>query len=189
MKFDQNNNGGLGMSGDKVVRYKVHFVWQDDKEERWLRDMARQGLHLVKVNVLCRYVFQRGLPSDVVYRLDYVRTRDRDYYQLFRDAGWEHVLSCLGWEYWRKAADGAEPEIFTDAASKADRMRRVRNTLVAVGVPSLVAASNPIYLNHSHTISSGSYIGLGAIVAALAGLYVYAYCKLTWRIRKISALT
>jgi hypothetical protein len=175
-----------GMDGDKVVRYKLHFVWQDDKEERWLREMSRQGLHLVKANILCRYVFRRGAPADVAYRLDYRRRRDPGYYQLFQDAGWEHVLSCMNWEYWRKAANGAEPEIFTDAVSKADRLRRVRSTLVAVGIPSMVAASNPLYLHHSNTISDASYAGMAAIVVTLAGMYVYGYCKLTKRIREIS---
>jgi hypothetical protein len=175
------------MTQETVVRYKVHFVWQDDKEEDWLREMARQGLHLVKANPFCRYVFRRGAPADIAYRLDYGRRARKDpgYYQLFRDAGWEHVLSCMGWEYWRKSVDGAEPQIFSDAASKADRLRRVRSTLVAVGIPSMVAASNPVYLHLAHPLSSGSHIGLAAIVVTLAGLYVYGYCKLTQRIREI----
>jgi hypothetical protein len=189
MKIDHNDKGGMGMSGETVVRYKVHFVWQDDKEEDWLREMARQGLHLVKANMLCRYVFRRGAPADIAYRLDYrnAHRKDAGYYQLFQDAGWEHVLSCMGWEYWRKAADGAEPQIFTDAASKAARMRRVRSTLVAVGIPSLVAASNPVYLHHSHSLSSATHIGLAAIVVTLAALYMYGYFKLTKRIREMSS--
>jgi hypothetical protein len=190
MKIDQHGKGEMGMSGDTVVRYKVHFVWQDDKEEDWLRDMARQGLHLVKANPFCRYVFRRGAPADVAYRLDYGQRARRDpgYYQLFQDAGWEHVLSCMGWEYWRKAVDVTEPQIFTDAASKAARLRRIRSILVAVGIPSLVATCNPVFLLHSHTLSSGSYVGLAAIVTTLAGLYVYGYRKLTRRIREISSL-
>jgi hypothetical protein len=189
MKIDQNANGEMGMNGETVVRYKFHFVWQDEKEESWLREMAREGLHLVKANPFCRYVFRRGAPADIAYRLDYRRRarKDADYYQLFQDAGWEHVLSCMGWQYWRKAADGSDPQIFTDAASKADRMRRVRNGLVAVGIPSMFAVTNPIYLHRSHTISIGSYVVLAVIVAALAGLYVYGYAKLTRRIREISS--
>jgi hypothetical protein len=177
------------MSKDTVVRYKLHFVWQDDSEERWLREMAREGLHLVSANPFCRYVFRRGAPSDVAYRLDYVRSarRDDSYYQLFEDASWEHVLSCMGWQYWRKRADGAEPQIFTDGASKAERLRRVRQTLVAVGIPSLLVASNSLYQHHSQTISAGSHIGLMALVGVLAGLYVYGYSKLTRRIREISS--
>lgn len=176
------------MSSDKVVRYKFHFVWQDDKEERWLREMARQGLHLVKATPFCRYTFQRGAPADVAYRLDYGRGRNDDsYYQLFQDAGWELVLSCMNWKYWRKPVNGSEPQIFTDPASKAARLRRVRSTLVAVGIPSIFAASNPIYLHHAHTMSIGSYIALALIVGTLAALYVYGYRNLTRRIREISS--
>jgi hypothetical protein len=189
MKIDQLGKGEMGMSGDTVVRYKVHFVWQDDREEDWLRDMARQGLHLVKANPFCRYVFRRGAPADVAYRLDYGHRARKDpgYQQLFQDAGWEHVLSCAGREYWRKAVDVTEPQIFTDAASKASRLRRMRATLIAVGVPSLVAATNPLYLRRSHSLSTASEIGLAAIVVTLAALYVYGYFKLTRRIREISS--
>jgi hypothetical protein len=181
--------GEVDMSGDKVVRYKVHFVWQDDKEERWLRDMARQGLHLVTANPFCRYVFRRGAPADIAYRLDYVPNvrKDRSYYQLFQDAGWEHVLSCIGWEYWRKSADGAEPEIFTDGASKAGRLRRVRNMLGAVGIPALsVILANPVWRQSSPTISTGSKIAVAAMAVTLLGLYLYGFRKLNQRIREVS---
>ncbi|MGZ5199766.1 MAG: DUF2812 domain-containing protein [Telluria sp.] len=178
------------MSGDTVVRYKVHFVWQDDREERWLRDMARQGLHLVTASPFCRYVFRRGAPADIAYRLDYVRNARRDpgYYQLFQDAGWDHVLSCMGWQYWRKSADGTEPEIFTDGASKADRLRRVRNSLVAVAVPSLsVICFNPAYWQAAGRLSSGTHLGVAAITVTLAAIYVYIFSKLNQRIRAISS--
>jgi hypothetical protein len=189
MKIDQHGKGEMGMSGDTVVRYKVHFVWQDDKEEDWLRDMARQGLHLVTANPFCRYVFRRGAPADVAYRLDYGRRarKDSGYYELFQDAGWEHVLSCMGWEYWRKPVDVTEPQIYTDAASKAGRLRRVRSVMVAVGIPSLVAATNPVYMRRPHSLSTASEIGLAAIVVTLAALYVFGYVKLTRRIREISS--
>ncbi len=174
------------MSKDTVVRYKFHFVWQDDREERWLRNMARGGLHLVSANLLCRYVFRRGEPADIAYRLDFARgRRDPGYFQLFEDAGWEHVLSCAGWKYWRKRADGNEPEIFSDGASKAARLRRIRNGMVAVGIPALAAAANPVYLHYS-TISDFSRIGIAATVTVLAGLYVYGVAKLNERIRAVS---
>jgi hypothetical protein len=179
---------GDDMGGDKVVRYQFHVAWQDEKEERWLRDMARQGLHLVTASPFCRYVFRRGAPADIAYRLDYVRNsgRDQSYYQLFQDAGWEHVLSCMHWEYWRKPVDGAEPEIFTDGASKAAKLRRVRTTLVAVGVPSMsLVLTNPVYWRLSSSVSDVSRMGIAAIAATLLGLYVYAFWKLTRRIRSL----
>jgi hypothetical protein len=180
-------DGSDGMSDEKVVRHKLHFVWQDDKEERWLREMARQGLHLVSTNPFCRYVFRRGAPADIAYRLDYVRAirSDPGYYQLFQDAGWEHVLSCMHWEYWRKPANGGEPEIFTDGASKAAKLRRVRNTLVAIGVPAIsLVLINPAW-RLSSTISTRTRIEVVAIGVTLLALYVYGFFRLTQRIRSL----
>jgi hypothetical protein len=179
------------MGKDTVVRYKLHFVWQDEKEERWLRDMARDGLHMVKAYPWCRYVFRRGAPADVAYRLDYAPPSgaSQHYRQLFQDAGWEHALSCMHWEYWRKpvAADGRDPEIFTDGASKADKLRRVRTMLVAVALPSLtVIWANPAYWRLSQTMSMGSRVGVAAIAVVLLGLYAWGFARISQRIRALN---
>ena len=113
-------------------KVKLFTLWQDHKEEAWLRQMARQGWHLTSVAPLV-YTFARGEPRDDVYRLDYLVSKaDYDEYkQIFEDAGWELVGEMLGWQYFRKpaAADGPN-EIYTDAESKVERYRRVLAYLV-----------------------------------------------------------
>lgn len=179
------------MSGATVVRYKLHFVWEDEKEEQWLRAMARQGLHLVKANQMCRYVFRVGAPEDVVYRLDYLprARKDASYFQLFEDAGWEHAWACTGWQYWRKPAGGGEPEIFTDRQSKVAKLRRVREIMAAMGIASTAGMwANPTYWRFSDPgISLASHLALLAIAGGIAGIWIYAFCKLTQRIRTYSS--
>lgn len=179
------------MSAATVVRYKLHFVWEDEKEEQWLRAMARQGLHLVKANQMCRYVFRVGAPDDVVYRLDYLprARKDTSYFQLFEDAGWEHAWACSGWQYWRKPAQGGEPEIFTDRQSKVEKLRRVRQIMAGVGVISTAGIwANPAYWRFGDLhISLASRVGVSAIAVAVLGIWVYAFCKLTQRIRAVSS--
>ena len=119
------------------IKTKWFWLWQDEKEEEWLRSMAQQGLHLKEIRLLNRYVFEEGTPQDIVYRLDFL-TNNKDYpgyLQLFRDAGWEHVAVNGSWQYFRKpAAQGAAPEIFTDNASKIQKYQRLVAILVVFSV-------------------------------------------------------
>jgi len=109
-------------------KYRWFWPWQDEKEELWLREMAKQGLHLVELKYLGQYFFRSGEPSDTVYRLDYQKSpkKEKDaYLQLFKDSGWEHVGSRAGWQYFRKPFSPGEPEeIFTDTASKVEKYQR-----------------------------------------------------------------
>ncbi len=117
----------------EVKKRKWFWAWQDDREEAWLGVMARQGLHLKAVRAFGEYIFTPGAPRDDAYRLDFVPAAQKklDYFQLFRDAGWEHVVQFSGWQYWRKAVvDGRVPEIFTDNASKIQKYQRLVGLLV-----------------------------------------------------------
>jgi hypothetical protein len=103
------------------IKFKWFWLWEDEKEEAWLRDMAKQGFKLQSIRPLNGYVFESDTPLDMAYRLDFIIPRKdyQEYLQLFRDAGWEHVLVHGGWQYFRKeSADGIAPEIFTDNHSK-----------------------------------------------------------------------
>ncbi len=110
------------------IMFKLFWIWEDEKEENWLREMANQGWHLKKINLIGRYVFEAGAPQDMAYRLDWFPSRKEygSYLQLFRDAGWEHVLTYGSWQYFRKeSVDGVAPEIFTDNASKIKKYQQI----------------------------------------------------------------
>ncbi|NLI47105.1 MAG: DUF2812 domain-containing protein [Acidobacteria bacterium] len=115
--------------------FKLYWVWQDQPEEAWLTRMAADGWHLRNLTIGC-YTFQRGEPAAVAYRLDYRRltgAEREEYFGLFRDAGWERVATLANWHYFRKPApEGPLPDIFSDAASRIDKYRRVLGILVVI---------------------------------------------------------
>ena len=44
----------------------------------------------------CLYVFEKCTPEDVVYQLDYKNNAETsNYFQIFRDYGWEYIGRCL----------------------------------------------------------------------------------------------
>ena len=114
---------------DNVTKFKLFWVWQDDKEERWLEEMSRQGYHLTSVSLPCIYTFKKSQPVNYSYRLDYRRFSNKErqhYLQIFRDAGWEYLGEMSLWQYFRKQVKADEVnEIFTDTTSKIAKYRRV----------------------------------------------------------------
>jgi len=117
-----------------VRKFKWFWAWQDEKEEAWLSELAREGLHLESMPFPTIYQFQQGKPGNYVYRLDFqtLKAKDRDsYLQLFADAGWEHIGDMGGWVYFRHIVDGNEiPEIYSDLESKMGKYHRIMLYLV-----------------------------------------------------------
>ncbi|HOT01090.1 MAG TPA: DUF2812 domain-containing protein [Acidobacteriota bacterium] len=115
--------------------FRLFWIWQDEQEAAWLTQMAAEGWHLRRLTIGC-YTFERGEPAAVAYRLDYRRltgAEREEYFGLFRDAGWERVATLANWHYFRKPApEGPLPDIFSDAASRVDKYRRVLSVLVVI---------------------------------------------------------
>lgn len=87
---------------------KWFWAWEDEKEENWLREMSKQGYHLKEPLFIGSYLFESGEPQEYIYRLDFMSTPRKEqetYLQLFQDAGWEHVGSLGGWQYFRTRAE------------------------------------------------------------------------------------
>lgn len=115
--------------------FKFIFAWQDEKEEEWLREMNLKGWKFKKFSWF-RYTFEKTEPKDVIYRLDYKSTTNKDideYLQIYEDAGWEHVDEFFGWNYFRTdAKDCVYPEIFSDNASKVQKYKGLLKALLIV---------------------------------------------------------
>ena len=123
------------MSQTTMRKLKYYLAWEDEKEEAWLREMARSGWRLTTILFPGIYHFEQTEPADVVYRLDFNSDFKNypAYLRLFEDAGWEHVLAYGSWHYFRTTVkSGESPEIFSDNASKVTKYRRVLLVLAAI---------------------------------------------------------
>jgi hypothetical protein len=157
---------------------KFYGVWQDEREEAWLSRMAGEGWHLERAFIGC-YTFRRGQPREMAYRLDYrlLKGKERsDYFQLFRDAGWEYVDTLANWHYFRTpATDGELPEIYTDPASRIDKYRRVMWILVLILAMNVciitgrLPEQTPWFLSWIRLLQAGAVLVLGyAVLRILA---------------------
>jgi hypothetical protein len=173
----------------KVV--KVIFAWEDEKEEKWLEEMAAQGWKLETAAPYV-YYFRKSEPEKVVIRLDYKMTLDKDYQEylsLFRDAGWELVVTFANWHYFRISPQNNEtPEIYNSSRAKAQKYRR----LLALFVPFLpiyIFLLNPakglLYLGEH--VSSVFEIALGILWLIIILFFIIVIIRLIIKIRKLES--
>lgn len=176
------------MNNNTITKFKFFWPDQDLEQEQWLREMARQGLHLKGVNSLSRWTFVRTAPADVIYRVDFNGQRDGSaFHQLFRDAGWEYAAACTGWQYWRKAAaKGQAMEIFTDSDSKTGKFRRLL-LLLAIGLLAQLPLLAMLVLRPEGQAEAqlpvAAQAGITVFAAAMFTIYVYMTVRLLKRVR------
>lgn len=165
------------MSSETITKVKWFWTWQDEEEEEWLHQMALQGWRLSETGFPTVYKFRKDKPANIFYRLDYKSTTDKDmksYLKLFEDAGWEHLGTQGGWQYFcKEVPQGEESEIFTDNPSKIQKYQRVQLILFIIMTPMIAT------LNNNSPLTISIFRNLVLI------LMVYSQVKLWLKIRSL----
>ncbi len=165
-----------------IRKFRWFWAWEDEKEEAWLGDMARQGWHLSSMSLPAYYTFESGPEKNYVFRMDYFidSANKPGYLQLFKDAGWDYFGEMGGWQYFGKeASEGSVPEIFSDNLSKAKKYERLLFLLIAF---------LPIYVvNLNHLNKRDGFLSLAATLLLFAILVFYGYSiiKLGTRVQQL----
>ncbi len=165
-----------------VIRF---FTIADyEEEEIWLHNQHINGWKLSKMIPPCFYIFEQCTPEDVAYRLDYTNNAENsNYFQIFRDYGWEYIGSCVGWLYFRKPSSQTDSEqdgeIFSDNESRIDLIDHVVKTRL---LPILLIFLCCVLPNFSRSIEINDPLAAGITVffAIMTLLYSYLliYCGL-----------
>jgi len=92
------------------------------EEQKFLEEMHQKGWKLKSYTVFRGYVFEKCIPENWIYQLDY-RDEVEDlnaYIQLFQDCGWEYVMMFNSFYYFRRKENGEEnnSEIFSDRETR-----------------------------------------------------------------------
>ena len=148
------------MSERKTI-YKWFFVWDFDKEEQWLNEMALAGWVLDSVG-WCRYTFRACEPGEYTVRLE-MRGYDPQYVDFMSESGAEYVGRVIQWQYFRKRAADGPFDIFSDIDSRVSHLDRVARMLLFICIANLLIGS-------MNTING---IKLGIINLLLANVLTY----------------
>ncbi|WP_026908758.1 DUF2812 domain-containing protein [Paucisalibacillus globulus] len=109
-----------------VKKFKLFLAPDVEKEEQWLNEMSRQGLHLIKYQYFM-YVFEEDPGKSYVYQIDFRQDAKKDYFQLYEDAGWEYMTNALSSFYYFRtnATKSTIPKLYSDKESIHDSYRRM----------------------------------------------------------------
>ena len=141
---------------------KCFWVWDFEKEERWLNEMAQSGWALCGVGV-CRYRFVACEPGEYTVRLE-MHPFEQAYIDFMQETGAQYVGRMAQWMYFRKRAVDGAFDLFSDLDSRIEHLRRIEGALLGIAIANLaIGISNSICLPH-----------LGWINLLCASLLTYA---------------
>ena len=170
---------GNGFWRDAAMRrtiYRAFWVWNFDKEEKWLNEMAAKGWCLISSG-FCRYEFEETLPGEYGICMQLLEhgsghPESTHYLAFLEETGAEQVGSCLRWVYLRKRkADGAF-ELFSDNASRIRHLTRILRLIEVVGGMNLLmgGANLWLYALHGESISLTGILNLAVALICLCGM-------------------
>ena len=116
--------------------YKWFWVWDFEKEEEWLNEMAMNGWTLTAVG-FCNYTFVKTEPGEYNIRME-MRPHDDGYLEFLRENGVEYVGRILQWHYYRKKTSLGPFELYSDIESRIQHMDRIGKMLFAIGMANLL---------------------------------------------------
>lgn len=159
------------------MRHTVHkwfWVWNFDKEEKWLNEMAAKGLSLVSVG-FCKYEFEDSMPGEHRVCLQFLNKpphhpESRKYIEFLESTGAEHIGTFKRWVYFRKKVDGGEFALFSDNSSHIKHLSKVIGFVIFITALNLFVGTHNILI--ANRLSSPlNYLGTLNLIICLFGIW------------------
>ena len=152
---------------------KWFWVWNFDKEENWLNEMAAKGLGLVSVG-FCKFEFEDCIPGEYKICLQLLDKMPRHpvsqkYIEFIESTGAEHIGSFTRWAYFRKKASEGDFQLFSDNASKVKYLSGMIAMVALVTFANWMAGLNNILLAASGVALPINYVfgGISLLIGIL----------------------
>lgn len=167
--------------------HKLFFIWDYEKEERWLNEMAAKGLSLISVKLLT-YEFENTLPGEyhiclqiLEHTLSHPETEN--YIHFLEETGVQHVGTCVRQVYFRKKTADGPFELFSDNASRIKHLNYVITLLSILFIPNLCNVINQIgmYIEYRHP----SNLFALSFISFMEGLIITGIIKLVRKRKKL----
>jgi len=123
------------MQEKRTIR-KWFWVWEFDKEEAWLNEMAETGWALDSVG-FCKYTFVKSEPGEYAVRIE-MHDYDQEYLDFVEETGAKYIGRMAKWIYFRKQTETGRFEIFSDIDSRIRHLERIGKTLTVIGMANLL---------------------------------------------------
>lgn len=129
---------------------KWFWAWDQEKEEKWLNEMASKGLSLISVGFIS-YEFEETLPGEYQIRKQYMEHSLRHpetekYIRFLEETGIQHVGTYSIHTYFRKKTTDGEFELISDLNSRIKNLTILLRTFIIVNIPNLFNCCNMLYM-------------------------------------------
>ena len=121
---------------ERMTKYRWFWVWDFEKEERWLNEMAANGWTLVEVGY-CSYTFEKTDDNEYTVRLE-MHPFDEDYISFMEQTGAEYIGRVLQWIYFRKKSELGRFDIFSDLDSRISHLSKIHKMILTLGLANLI---------------------------------------------------
>ncbi len=145
--------------------FKWYWVWDFDKEELWLNEMAAEGWALSRVG-WCTYYFEKTEPGEYEVRLE-CRKADDSYISFVQEMGAEYLGRVFLWIYFRRRSELGAFELNSDLDSRIGMLNTINRFILPLGLANLFLG----LLNVSRS-------GVGAVNLVVAAVLAYAYGRI-----------
>lgn len=170
---------------------KWFWVWDFEKEEQWLCDMAARGLALVAVG-FGKYEFEECSPGEYDVRMEFLAHKPThpesvNYLSFLEEMGVEHVGSVQKWIYLRKKKESGPFLLHSDNSSRIKHLSRVIQFISLLAWLNLYIGCYNLYL-YFFNPSPVSWINLlgilNLIVAVISGWGAFRLMKRRKKMRR-----
>ena len=171
----------------KAIKYRCFFIWNFDKEENWLNEMAAKGLVLANVCFI-RYVFESCSPGEYNIRLEMLNNsvnhaESRRYIRFLEDIGVECICNLSRWVYFRKKAESAPFDLFSDIDSRIGHLKRI---LLIPAILGFANAVNAINMTMRFVQSGYEYVLAPMLLTWAVSVWMaYGYMRLCGKKKKL----
>ena len=153
--------------------WKWFWVWDFEKEERWLNRMAMDGWVLTEVG-FANYTFERCEPGEYIIRLQ-MHKPDEEYLSFLEEIGAEYIGRMVQWIYFRRKSEEGPFELFSDAPSKIEHLNWIARTLLPLGIANLLIG----------IVNSLNGSPIGSVNVILATLLMYGLGRIHGKIESL----
>ncbi|KXL52064.1 hypothetical protein CLNEO_25800 [Anaerotignum neopropionicum] len=169
----------------RKVIYKLFWVSEYDKEEKWLNEMAERGLALVAIG-FCKYTFEECIPGEYNVRLELLKNapshgESQQYIKFIEETGAEYLGSIMRWIYFRKKTDEGEFNLYSDNSSRIKQMNKILNLIGILCIMNICIGLNNIFI--FFTLSSEFNFICGIVSLSLGLFLVYGFFRV-YRIKR-----
>lgn len=167
-----------------IKKFKLSLANDIDKEEKWLTDMSAKGFHFYKYS-WGFYYFEEDHSKSYIYQADF-QAADDEYFELYKQTGWEHVHTELSQYHYFRAAKNVigDKRIYSDPASVKGMYQRMLLFYTTIFICMIIAQAGLLLTWEATFFSTLSL----AFVTAVIVLYIFLFIKLLQKINKYSRL-